>query len=604
MSAAAHIPPEKIDEVRLRADIVEVVGRRIRLVQKGRDFWGVCPFHGDKDPSLKVDRGRGTWHCFGCGEGGSVFNFVMKDQGLSFPEAVRDLAGQFGVDLPAPRLDPQARQREAERERLLHVLQLAGTFFSRELASPGGGPAREYLLHKRGLDQDTVRTFGLGYAPGQWEGLGRFLSAQGVAPELGVKAGLLVQRDSGGGCYDRFRDRVVFPIRDLQGRAVSFGGRIIGPGEPKYLNGPESPLFHKSRTLYNLDQARPAMRQKNRALVVEGYFDVITMAAHGLTETVAPMGTALTAEQVRLLKSQAAEVVLIMDGDNAGRRAAQRALPICLAEGLFPRVALLPAGEDPDSLLRAQGAPAMEALIAAARPLVESVLDDIAANGDLTSPEGKSAVVAAAGEVIKAINDPVTRAGYLQRLARRLDLPQEIIAARLGLPLLGRTRATGAIPGRGGRSGDPVCLQLDAERSLLELALAAPAAARELAAAGALDELTDPGLREVGQAILALIARGAEPSADAVAQQVAESETARLVGQLTQCSLSLDPTEALTQARSHLDLWRRQREKSRRAALTQAVAAAEARGDQEEVARLLAQRRNLTLTSPTSTGKD
>ncbi|MFH1060389.1 MAG: DNA primase, partial [Pseudomonadota bacterium] len=434
MCAAAAIPSDKIDEVRLKADIVEVVGRRMRLVQKGRDFWGLCPFHGDKDPSLKVDRARGTWHCFGCGEGGSVFNFVMKDQGLSFPEAVKELARLYGVDLPQPRLDPAARRQLEEKERLLHVLQLAGTFFSRELAAPSGSPAREYLLNNRGLDLETVKAFGLGFAPPQWEGLGRFLSAQGVAEELGVRAGLLVSRDKSTGSYDRFRSRVVFPIRDLMGRAISFGGRIIGPGEPKYLNGPESPLFHKSRTLYNLDQARPAMRQKNRVLVVEGYFDVITLAAHGFAETVAPLGTALTAEHVRALKSQAADIVLIMDGDSAGRRAAERALPIFLAEGVSPRVVLLPGGEDPDTYVRAQGAAALAEAVDRARPLMESVLDSLVAAGDLTTPEGKSAVVAAAGEIIKTVGDPITRVGYLERLAGKLALAPEVVAARLGLP--------------------------------------------------------------------------------------------------------------------------------------------------------------------------
>ncbi|CAO0823633.1 DNA primase [Desulfarculales bacterium] len=318
MIQAGHILSEAIDRVRLAADIADVVGRRIRLSKKGKDLWGLCPFHGDSAPSLKVDRERGTWHCFGCGEGGSVFHFVMRDQKLSFPEAVRDLAAHYGVELPKPQQNPEENRRQEEKDRLLRVLELAGTFFSRELESGAAAAAKEYLLTTRALNNATVKTFGLGFAPEQWGGLRHFLAQNKVPEDLAISAGLIVRRDSGQGAYDRFRGRVRFPIRDGAGRVVSFGGRVLDLGEPKYLNGPESPVFSKSRTLYNLDKARPAMRRRERALVVEGYFDVITLAAHGFQETVAPLGTALTAEQVRILKGQVRDIVLIFDGDSAG----------------------------------------------------------------------------------------------------------------------------------------------------------------------------------------------------------------------------------------------------------------------------------------------
>jgi DNA primase len=597
-----HISQEVIDQVRLAADIAEVVGRRIRLVQKGKDFWGLCPFHGDSAPSLKVDRARGTWHCFGCGEGGSVFNFVMRDQNMSFPEAVRELAAQCGVPLPAPRQTPEEQRAQEEKERLLQVLDLAGKFFRKQLDATPATEAREYLLTKRGLDQATVEAFGLGYAPGQWDGLRRYLTAQGVSEELGVAAGLLVRRDSGQGVYDRFRGRVIFPIRDLKGRAISFGGRVMGPDEPKYLNGPESPLFNKSRTLYNLDKARPAMRRKDRALVVEGYFDVITLAALGFEETVAPLGTALTPQHVRLLKGQARDLVLVFDGDQAGLRAATRALPLFLAEGLSPRVLLLPTGEDPDSFARAQGAPGMETALKQARPLTEMVLARLVSQGDTGTPEGKSAIVQEAGEVLKAIADPVTRTGYLERLAAQLALPPAVVAARLGLPLTGlKAQPPAARPGQGqGRA----CLVHDGEQALLELALAAPEAARVLAQGGALDDLAEPRFMALAQAILAVLGRGASPTPDAVSQTLDDQDLASLVSKLSlRCPQLNDPAAA---AQSHLDLLARRRQRRQRAAITPAIVAAQAQGQADMVSQLQSQRGQLCTAHPLEpkTGKD
>lgn len=558
MSGRGHIPQHKIDEVRAAADVVEIVGRRVKLAQKGRDWWGLCPFHGDKDPSLKVDRGRGTWYCFGCGEGGSAFTFLMKDEGLSFPEAVRLLAQRYGVELPRPNLSPEEKQAQQRRERLLRVLEAAGKFFSDQLAGPGGRAARDYLHQKRRLEPATVEAFGLGWAPDAWEALGRALAAAGAPRELLVEAGLTVPRDRGQGAYDRFRGRVMFPIRDATGRVVSFGGRLLAQGEPKYLNGPESPVFAKSRTLYNLHAARPHMRKRDRALVVEGYFDVITCAACGFPEVVAPMGTALTPQQVRRLKGQAAEAVLVFDGDQAGLRAARRSLPVFLGEGLAARVLLLPSGEDPDTFLQGQGPEAFERAVEAARPLVEVVLEEIAAEGDTGTPEGKSRVVGQAGEVLKQVTDPVARWGHLERLARRLELPAAVVAARLGLPAPGRSRPPAPSP-----PAKSAGLCFDNDRCALELAFSGPRAARVLAEGGALDELADPELAQVAEAIKALLAEGGEPTAAAVADRLAEASLAGLAGGLAQAAVSLEGDAAEEEARLFLELHQRRLAKRR-----------------------------------------
>jgi DNA primase len=596
MSQGERIPPEKIDEVRLAADIVEVVGSRIRLDKRGRDFWGLCPFHGDSSPSLKVDREKGTWHCFGCGEGGSVFNFLMRDANLSFPEAVRELAARCGVPLPAPHLDPEAKARETLKERLLQVLQLAGTFFIRQLELPSGRLAREYLTSRRGLAPETLAAFGLGWVPDEWEGLGRFLANQGVAEETAVQAGLVVKRDQGKGCYDRFRGRVIFPIRDTAGRVVSFGGRVLGEGEPKYLNGPESPVFHKSRSLYNLDQARSQMRRKDRALVVEGYFDVITLAAGGFGETVAPLGTALTPQQARALKGQASDLVLVFDGDSAGIKAAARALPVFLGEGLHARVLALPSGDDPDTFLRREGPEALEGALTRARPLTEMVLERAMAQGDRSTPEGRSRLVAACGEVLAAIKDPVTRAGYLEQVASSLRLDPRVVAAQLGLPLTGGERP------RAAAAAGRACRVQSNRRTALELALASPEAARVLLEGGALSAgeadpsapEDEPGLDGVARAMAALVARGVEPTPDAVALELDDQALAPLVARLAQRAPHVEPARARAMALDLLQQMQRGRLCQEQDAIKQAIAAAEAQGDHERLASLQARRKDLS----------
>jgi DNA primase len=585
MTPGAYIPEDKIEEVRLAADVVDVVGKRVRLNKKGKDFWGLCPFHGDSDPSFKVDRGRGTWHCFGCSESGSVFTFVMKDEGLSFPEAVRELADRYGVELPAPKLTPDQRRKMEVRDRLLRVLQMAGKFFVQQLNSPSGRGAKKYLHERRGLDEDTVRAFGLGFAPDTWEALGRVLADQQVPEDLVVEAGLAIRRDKARGAYDRFRGRVMFPIRDASGKLVSFGGRIMGDGEPKYMNGPESPVFSKSRTLYNLDQARPAMRKKDRAIVVEGYFDVITCAAHGFSETVAPMGTALTAQQVRRLKGQAAEAVLVFDGDSAGLRAATRSLPIFLGEAMPARVLLLPQGEDPDTFLRGQGSEAFEEAVTKARPLVEMVLDSIVEQGDLATPEGKSRVAAEAGGVLKSVSDQVARWLYLERLAGKLGVPPQVMASQLGLPLPQQTRAMRPQAVQARQRGN-ICF--DEERCLLELAFASPRAALELDARDALQGLSDPALESVAAAMKQVLASGGKPTPAAVIDRLEDNSLAGLVSQLAEAAPSLSDENISLQVESYLKSRARQQAQAKLDEIKAEMNAAFQAGDTERVSRLQA----------------
>jgi DNA primase len=532
---SGRIPQDKIEEVRAAADIVQVVGSSTRLTQKGRDYWGLCPFHGDKDPSFKVDRGRGTWYCFGCSEGGSVFNFVMRTEGLNFPESVRYLADRFGVELPRVKLTPEQARQEEERKRLFEACRMGAEFYAANLKSAAGAPARDYLQNRRGFKPELISEWGLGWAPDQWEGLKRHLGGKGFGEDILVKAGLLINKQQGKGAYDRFRGRVIIPIKDRTGKVISFGGRVMGDGEPKYLNGAESPLFRKKANLFNLDRARPAMRQKDRALVVEGYFDVMGCAAHGFGEAVAPLGTALTAQQIRQLKGQAAEVILLFDGDEAGRKAATRSLSMFLEEQVVAKVLLLPQGEDPDSFLKANGAEALEKLLAEARPLTEMVLDRIVRLGDIKSPEGQSRTAAQAGEVLRQIKDPMVRWSYLGRLARSLNQPAAVVADRLGI-----ARPAGIPVQRAGRVKRH---SIDKEKPLIEFALCEPAAARAFMEDGCLSCLENPDYRRIGLAIQEILESGAEPGPDAVAESLDDPDLSKLVSELAVCAPHFKPEE-------------------------------------------------------------
>ncbi|MEK9724579.1 MAG: DNA primase, partial [Rhodospirillaceae bacterium] len=350
-----------LDELRGRVGLADVVGRRVKLTRKGREHSGLCPFHKEKTPSFTVNEEKGFYHCFGCQAHGSVFDFVMETEGLSFPEAVERLAVEAGMEVP--RDTPEDRVRQKQRQTLFDVTEAAAVAFEKALRMPEGRVAREYLAG-RGLDEATVTRFRLGFAPAGRTWLRTDMARANVEAGPLVAAGLLIQPDSGEP-YDRFRGRVMFPITDRRGRVIAFGGRILGDGEPKYLNSPETPLFHKGNNLYGLHLAGLAARQADRLIVTEGYMDVIALAQAGFAEAVAPLGTALTEDQIALLWKVVREPVLCFDGDAAGQRAATKAAGRALSQlkpGYGLRFAILPTGEDPDSLVQKRGAAAMQAL--------------------------------------------------------------------------------------------------------------------------------------------------------------------------------------------------------------------------------------------------
>ncbi len=425
--------PQFLDELRARLPVSEVVGRRVKLRKAGREWKGLSPFNKEKTPSFFVNDQKAMWFDFSSGKNGNIFDFVMQTEGVSFPEAVERLAGQAGVPMPVMTREAQAYE---ERRKTLHdIVELAAKFFEANLASRAGARGRGYLAD-RGITSTTQLKFRLGYASSDQYALKEHLGAAKIPVEDMVEAGLLVAGEDIAVPYDRFRDRVMFPISDWRGRVIAFGGRALDKDVPaKYLNSPETPLFHKGATLYNIAAARAAAHNAGkpsqsetenfagRVIAVEGYIDVIAMVTAGFEATVAPLGTALTVDQLALMWRMADEPVLCFDGDDAGRRAAYRALDIALplvTPGKSLKLASLPDGQDPDDLVRSGGREAVEDVLAAARPLAEMLWTRETEAGPFTTPERRAALEARLAEVTTTIADETVRRYYRQDFASRL----------------------------------------------------------------------------------------------------------------------------------------------------------------------------------------
>jgi DNA primase len=468
------LPPQFLDELRARTPLPAVIGRRVRLARSGRQWKGCCPFHGEKTPSFYVYDDH--YHCFGCGKHGDAIAFVMDSQGASFPEAVEQLAAEAGMQVPKP--SPEAAEAEKQRLDLVGVLDAAAASYQRRLYLPEGKAARDYLT-RRGLSEETIRRYGLG-----WSGEGRGaiaadLAREGVEQEQLVDSGLMRRDDETGRVYDLFFNRVMFPIRDRRGRTISFGGRIMGDGQPKYVNGPETALFSKRRTLYGLDLAREATRRGATLVVVEGYMDVIALGQAGFDAAVAPLGTALTEEQLTELWRLSPAPVLCFDGDAAGARAAARAAELALpmlAPDRSLRLIALPSGEDPDSLVRAQGARAFQGMLDGARPLSECLFDLLREGMGDATPEQRAALRTRLEEAAKRIPDKALAGEYRsvlldQFFASRRSGPRMV--GRAGASRAGASRAAGQQPApvRTGPRPTPDAETIAAERARILTAI-------------------------------------------------------------------------------------------------------------------------------------
>jgi DNA primase len=411
------------EEVKRAVDIVELIGQSVQLKRTGQNFLGLCPFHQEKDPSFTVSPSRQMFHCYGCRKGGDIFAFWMEYHKVSFPEALRDLAERYHVPLPKGSLAAEDREKWGERASLLKVNEIACEHYHRLLReSAKGKPGRAYL-ERRGITQEVLSSFKLGYAPEEWDSLCRVIKKADL--EQAQQAGLVIPKKNGG-FYDRFRARVMFPIFDLRGRILGFGGRVLGDSSPKYLNTPESPLFHKGRVLYGLHASYEAIRRSGRAVIVEGYMDLLALRRQGFQEVVATLGTAMTREHVRLLKGYAREAVVVFDSDLAGKTAASKSLSCFLDEGLQAKALLLPEGEDPDSFVSRNGIAPFQNLLAQAGPIFDFFVDLRFSNAG-GSIEGKVAAMKEIIPLLTELRDAPQRSFYVRRLAEKLGVRESAV---------------------------------------------------------------------------------------------------------------------------------------------------------------------------------
>ena len=423
------IRDDLVEEVRLRSDIVDLVGEHVPLKRAGKDYRGLCPFHKEKTPSFYVVPAKGFYKCFGCGESGDVFAFLMKHLGQDFPGAVRTVAARVGVDIP----DRQDAARGPDPDApLLEALSFAAEFYAGRLADPHVGQAARSYLEGRGVPAEAIERFQLGYAPDAWRALREAAGAHGIDDERLIEAGLIKTSERSDEPFDRLRNRLVFPIVDQRGRVIGFGGRALGEGDgPKYLNSPETPVYHKGRELYGLYWARTAIRRAGEALVVEGYMDFVSLSAAGLENVVAPLGTSLSPEQASLLARYTDRVLMLYDSDAAGQRATFRSGDVLLAAGVHPLVVTLPAGEDPDSLARTGGADALTPYLRGAIDLLDRKIEILREHGLLEDIDGLRTAVDKLLPTLRAVRDPALRDLYVARVAERTGVRRETIAREI-----------------------------------------------------------------------------------------------------------------------------------------------------------------------------
>ncbi len=421
-----RFPQTFIDELLQQADILRIVSDYVSLKKKGNSYWACCPFHSEKTPSFHVHPSKGLFKCFGCSKGGDVINFVKEIEGCTFPEAIKAVAEKCGVQLPAAENSREFEERDRHRADLMQLNQWATEFFEQNLTeTPEGQRALDYLA-QRGVTDETRKAFRLGYAPNSWDAMGNFLRSRGASRTQIERSGLVTLKD-GGGFYDRFRSRLMFPICDTQGRVVAFGGRILGDGEPKYLNSPETALYTKGQHLFGLNHAREAIRKLGYTILVEGYLDFLIPFQAGVRNLVASLGTALTEHQVRLLGRYTRRIVVNFDPDSAGQAATKRSLELLLTEAFRVNVLRLPDNLDPDEYIRANGSEGYLKLLKGSQPFLDYIVEEAVRSNDQTRPVGKVETINAILPYLRLVKDRIERAEHFERIADRLKIDSRLI---------------------------------------------------------------------------------------------------------------------------------------------------------------------------------
>jgi len=481
----------KIEEIKSRVDIVELASEYLTLKKAGRNYLGLCPFHQEKTPSFTVNREKQIFYCFGCGEGGNVITLLMKIANKSFPEAIKHLAEKTGVILPARTMSREGREKESLHDEIISLNLRAAQHYARILASGAGKTARDYL-QKRAVTEETVRQFRLGFVPDTWRSLADSLESSGLSLKLAEQAGLVIAGKEGS-YYDRFRGRLMFPIENIFGEIIAFGGRILGEGEPKYLNSPESPVYIKGKNLYGLQKAKESIREKGFCLIVEGYFDAISLWNAGIRNVVATLGTALTRDHLELLRRFTQDVVALFDPDTAGRKALDRSLELFLGANMHARALILPGGDDPDDFVKKYGREKLEELIAVAPSISDYYIDNVLGDGK-TFEESRD-LVKTAMEFVNKINDEIEKNLFIKRIAERLGIDQTLLKREMHHKEVGHKPAA-VKPKQGVRPGlNPL------ELNLIRLVLEYPEKAFQIEEEKILDFFMEPRLKDLGEKI-------------------------------------------------------------------------------------------------------
>lgn len=482
----------KIEEIKSRVDIVELAAEYLTLKKAGRNYLGLCPFHQEKTPSFTVNREKQIFYCFGCGEGGNVITFLMKIANKTFPEAIKELAEKTGVILPSSLITKEGRQKDSLREGIADLNLRAAQLYARNLYSPSGKTAQDYLSGRE-ITQETIKQFRLGYAPDSWRFLTDHIEGSGLSLKIAEQAGLVIAGKEGG-FYDRFRGRLIFPIENVSGETIAFGGRILDKGEPKYLNSPESPIYIKGRNLYGLNKTRDEIRRKGFALIVEGYFDLISLWNAGIGNAVASLGTALTREHLELLRRYTVEVVALFDPDEAGRKALDRSLELFLSMNMRARALVLPGGLDPDDYVRKFGKDGMEKLIADAQPLSDYYIENVLGSGKTF--EDKREMVKTAMEFLNKISDKKEKDLFIKRIAEKTGVDQELLIKEV-------YKNTSQIRLQTGEDKLPFNINADlVELHLIQLLLEYPQKSLQVKSENVLDFFLQPQLKELANKII------------------------------------------------------------------------------------------------------
>ncbi len=530
------------EEIKGMCDIVELIGQFVQLKKTGKNYVGLCPFHSEKDPSFTVNPERQIFHCFGCKKGGDIFTFWMEYHNVSFFEALKDIAERYNIDIKGLSGD-----KGEERAKLLEINEMAASFYRQMLYDPvEGKKAREYL-RKRNIDDAVAKEAGLGYAPDRWDSLYKLFLNRHIDIRLAINAGLLVERDGGDGCYDRFRNRLIFPIFDIRGRVVGFGGRVLGDGMPKYLNTPETPVFHKGSLLYGINFSYKDIRDKKEVIIIEGYMDWIALRKYGIKNAAATLGTALTPNHVRRLKGYADEAIVVFDSDEAGKKAALRSFPLFANEGMPARVVILPDGHDPDSFLNEKGRDAFLGLLNnVSRPMLDFYLDMEIGDGRIKD-EKKTSVLKSILANLSFIKDSVTKGVYVSKISERLGIREDIIWDELqGVSKRSVTRI-------GQKIKEEKSIKIIGDLQILSLILFHPDTIPVLIRCNAEKILSDPSIREIVNTIFQRHMDGEDISPEVIHDVLEDEEAKALLREFLQRPFIVYGEEEVEQAVSEIE---------------------------------------------------